>query len=414
MKSMERKQNSRPAGRNPILSSKPFRRLWVARTISHMGDGIALVALVLIVQSTRGTGTAVGALLLASALPRFLGPFTGALADRIDQRRLMIACDVGNAAVFAIIATLNPSFAGLLALVAASGMLDALFAPAGRSAVPALVEPGELVQANAWMGTSLNLQVALGTLVGGALVAAVGARGALAVNAFSFLISAATLFGLPPLHARVPETSRGFLAVGTEGLAYAWRTRLVRGLVITLFLGVAFAAVDNVALVFLVRETLGGGPLAFGLASAAFGAGMIAVSIRLSWRPGRFDVGVLLVLAWFASGIGAIATGLAPVVAAVAAGQAIGGFGNGVQNIAADTLIQRAVPAEMLGRVFGLVSTAAIGGSTVAYAAGGIILDLTSPRAVFLIGGFGVIAVTAFLWRFLRHELRSSDPARGG
>lgn len=385
------------AGSNPIRSSPAFRRLWVARTISQVGDGIAVVALVLLVQSTRRTGTAVGVLLLASALPRFLGPLAGAVADRVEQRGLMIGCDLGNAAIFTAIAWFHPPFRALLALVALSAVLDTLFAPAGRSAVPALVEPEQLVQANAWLGTSLNLKVALGTLLGGALVAAVGARGALAANAVSFVLSAVTIVGLPPIRTTLPEKHRPLLGVGLEGLTYAWRTPLVRGFVIILFLGVAFAAVDNVALVFLVRETLGGGPMAFGLVSATFGVGMIGASVGLSWRRSSFAVGTLLLIGWAASGIGTVLTGLAPFLLVAAIAQGVAGFGNGLENIAADTLVQRAVPREMLGRIFGLVSTAAFGGSTLAYAAGGPLLDLTSPRTVFLIGGVGTLLVTALL-----------------
>ena len=104
---------------NPLRTSRSFRRLWLARTISHVGDGIALVALVLLVQETEGTGTAVGVLLLASSLPRFLGPLAGVVADRVEQRTLMVLCDVGNAAIFATIAWSRPSFGVLLALVAA-------------------------------------------------------------------------------------------------------------------------------------------------------------------------------------------------------------------------------------------------------------------------------------------------------
>ena len=282
---------SAPPRPNPLRSSRAFRRLWIARTLSHVGDGIAVVALVLLVQGSQRTGVAVGVLLLASSLPRFLGPFAGVVADRIGQRALMVGCDLGNAAIFLVIAGLAPSFPWLLALVAASAVLDTLFAPAGRSAIPALVAPEELLQANAWMGTSLNLQVAVGTLLGGALVAGLGARGALAANALSFLLSAALLTGLPPLRPPREGERRGFLAVGTAGLAYAWQTPLVRALVVALFLGVAFAAVDNVALVFLVRETLGGGPLAFGVVTAAYGVGMLAASIGLSWRRATVAAG---------------------------------------------------------------------------------------------------------------------------
>ena len=316
--------SSRP---NPLRSSTAFRRLWLARTTSHVGDGIALVALVLLVQENEGTGTAVGVLLLASSVPRFLGPLAGVVVDRVEQRTLMVLCDLGNAAIFVAIASLQPSFGVLLVLVAASAILDTLFAPAGRSAVPALVHADDILQANAWMGTSLNLQVALGTLIGGALVAAIGVRGALAFDAVSFALSAALLIGLPRLRVMPQEPPGGFLAVGKEGLAFAWRTRVVRTFVIVLFLGVAFAAVDNVALVFLVRETLGGGPLAFGLVSAAFGVGMIAASVGLSIRRTTLAVTSLLIVAWLASGIGTITTGLAPLIAVVLVAQAIGGFG---------------------------------------------------------------------------------------
>lgn len=365
-----------------------------------------MVALVLLVQGTRRTGVAVGVLLLASSLPRFLGPFAGVVADRIQQRALMAGCDLGNAAIFLVIAGLAPSFAWLLGLVAASALLDTLFTPAGRSAIPALVQPEDLLQANAWMGTALNLRLAVGTLLGGALVAGLGPRGALAADACSFLLSAALLTGLPPLRASRQGQRRGFLAVGTEGLAYVWRTPAVRALAVALFLGVAFAAVDNVALVFLVRETLGGGPLAFGVVTATYGVGMIVASIGLSWRQTTVATGALLMVGWSASGVGTVLTGLAPLLVVAAVAQAVAGFGNGLENVANDTLIQQVVPREMLGRVFGLVATAAFGGSTLAYAAGGFALDLTSARTVFLIGGAGVLVVTAFLWVSLRRAGR--------
>lgn len=389
---------------NPLRDSPAFRRLWIARTVSHVGDGVAVLALVLYVQRTHGTGVAVGTLLLASSLPRFLGPLAGVVVDRVDQRALMVACDLGQAVLFTAIAWFVPPFPLLLAMVAAAAALDTLFAPAGRSAVPALVRPEQLLRANAWIGTSLNIRVAVGPVVGGVLVGLFGVRGALAVNAASFVISALVLLRLPSLRAPSHGDPGGFRAVGMEGIRYAWRTPTVRTLVIALFLGVAFAAVDDVALVFLVRETLGGGPLAFGLVGGTYGAGMLAGSLGLSWKGTAAGASALFVFGWVASGIGTIATGLAPLVVVAALGQAVAGVGNGVENVATDTLIQRAVPRAMLGRVFGLVATAPFAGSTLAYALGGFLLDLTSPRTVFLIGGVGVLVVLVPVLVVLRRE----------
>jgi MFS family permease len=395
---------SRSPSGNPLRDAPAFRSLWIARTVSHVGDGIALLALVLLVQRTRGTGVAVGTLLLASSLPRFLGPLAGVVVDRVEQRSLMILCDLGQVVLFSSIAWLAPPFPVLLALVAASALLDTLFAPAGRSAVPALVRPEQLLRANAWIGTSLNLQVALGPILGGILVDLFGVRGALAVNAATFLVSALVLLRLPPLRAPSEREPGGFLAVGVEGVRFAWRTPAIRTLVIALFLGVAFAAVDNVALVFLVRETLDAGPVAFGIVGGAYGVGMLAGSLGLTWKTTAAGVSTLLLLGWVGSGVGTILTGVAPLVVVAMLGQAVAGLGNGIENVATDTLIQRAVPREMLGRIFGLVATAPFAGSTLAYAAGGFLLDLTSARTVFLIGGIGVLVILVPLMLVLRRS----------
>ena len=391
---------------NPIRDAPAFRRLLFARAVSHVGDGIALTALVLLVQGTRGTGPSVGALLLAMSLPKFLGPIAGAIVDRVEQRSVMVACDMGQAAIYLTIVWLTPPFPLLLAFVALAETLATLFAPAGRSAVPALVRPEHLLRANAWMGTTLNLQVALGPVIGGVLVAHLGVRGALAANALTFAISAIALLGLPALRA-TPGSELGILAVGIDGIRYVWRSPLLRSLSIALFLGVAFAGLDNVALVFLTRETLGAGPVGFGFVSGAYGVGMLAGSRGLSWRGTAAAAGAVFIFGWLASGVGTIVTGLAPLLAVAALAQAIAGMGNAVEVVAMETLVQREVPREMLGRVFGLVGTAPFAGHTVAFAAGGFLLDLTSPRAVFLIAGIGTLVVLTPVLAALRRR----DPA---
>ncbi len=395
---------------NPIRDAPAFRRLLAARTVSHVGDGIAVIALVLLVQDQRRTGTAVGALLLATSIPRFLGPVAGAIVDRVEQRSLMVACDLGQAAIFGTIALLQPSFPVLLALVALAAVLDTLFAPAGRSALPALVRPEQLMRANAWIGMSLNVQVAAGPVLGGLLYSWLGGRGALAANALSFVLSALFLLGLPPLRAPADGgEARGFLAVGMDGLRFAWRNRVVRTLIVALFVGVAFAGLDDVALVFLVRETFHGSALAYGLVTGAYGVGMLLGSIGLSWKGTAAAAGTVFLLGWVAGGVGAVLTGIAPLIAVVAVGQAIAGVGNAVEVVAMDTLVQRSVPREMLGRVFGLVGTAAPAGHTLAFAGGGFLVDLFGPKIVFLIAGLGVLVVLIPIMLVLRRE-RSTDP----
>src|ERR687895_380446 len=74
-----------------------FARLWAAKAVSHVGDGAALVALVVYVQQSQRRGVTVSLLLLAVTLPTLLGPLAGALADRVEQRRLMLGAQAGQA-----------------------------------------------------------------------------------------------------------------------------------------------------------------------------------------------------------------------------------------------------------------------------------------------------------------------------
>jgi len=83
-----------------LRRSPAFRALWLARTISFFGDTVATTPLVLYIYGIYGTGTTVSLVLLAQTLPRLFGPFAGSLADRLDQRQLMVWCDRATAARF--------------------------------------------------------------------------------------------------------------------------------------------------------------------------------------------------------------------------------------------------------------------------------------------------------------------------
>jgi MFS family permease len=383
--------------RNPV-----FGRFFAARACSYIGDGVAGIALILLVQGRHRTGLAVGALLLAQSLPRLFGPLAGTLADRLPARRLMVGCDLGQAAIYALIALWAPSLPILLVLVTASAGLQTLFQPAGAAALPRLVDEADLLAANARFGSAFNLQVAIGPMLGGLLVAAGGTDFAILVNALSFVVSALLLAGVPRLAERIAEADRGVLAATREGLVYVWRHPVVRTVCLALFFGVALGAMDNVALVFLARETLGTGAKGFGALSSAFGIGMIAGALLLAGGKGKHDTALLFPGGLALSGLGLVLTGLAPVLVLAIAFQALAGIGNGVDNVAQSTLLQQVVPVHLLGRVHGVVSTAAFAGMGFASLAGGLLLDLTSPRVVFVVAGGGLIAVCAYAAPTLR------------
>jgi MFS family permease len=394
-------------GAGLLRSASGFRALWLSRTVSFVGDGIGRVALVLL--AARAGPAAVSLVLLANTVPRLLGPVAGALADRVEQRRLMAGCELGQAIVIGLVAFLLPPLVVLVPLAAVAGLLATAFVPAGRSAVPALVAAADLTRANALLSTALNLQVALGSALGGLAVARAGPRWAFAADAATFVVSAALLSRLDP--ARTGRAPTSLLADTVAGLAYVARTPQPRALVLGLLLVVSFAAVDNVALVFLVQGSLGGSASAYGATQACFGVGMLAASLTLGRARSRRPPSTLLLGGVLATATGTLLTGLAPSVGVVAATQVLAGTGNAAENIANDTLVQRLVPRGMLGRVFGATATAAQAGSGIAYAASGLLLAVVSPRAVFLIAGAGVLAALGVLLPVLRQATQPTPTA---
>ena len=383
--------------------NRELRLLWGARTLSFLGDAVVTVALVLLVSDEDGGGPAVGALLLAQTLPRLLGPLAGTIADRADQRRLMLGCELGQAGLVGLIAVALPPLPLLLVLVAGASTLATLFTPAGRGALPALVPGEDIPRANVLLGSSLNISLAFGPALAGLIVAGAGVRGALALDALSFVVSAALLRRLPPLPAapRESEAASGFLAETRAGWSFVARHPTARVVAIGMFLVTVFAALDNVALVFLVRDGLGGGAAGYGLTASAYGLGMVAATLVLVRASDRIAPAMVLLSGIAATGAGTLVTGLAPAVGVAVAAQGMAGIGNGWENTANETLIQQSVPRPWLGRVFGVVYGGAFVASSLAYAAGGPLLALTSPRAVFVIAGVGTLASLLVVWRLL-------------
>ncbi len=400
------------SGALALLRRRPqFRALWAAIGLSYAGSGAANTALTLYVQQTRGTGTAVAAFLIASQAPRLLGPLAGGIADRTDLRRVLIGCDIGQAALFAAIATL-PSFGLIIGLTALATVLQTSYAPARTALVPNLVEPEELIHANALIGGATNLYVAVGPLVGGLLFAVIGPSAALAVNAATFLGSAALTIGVPPTPPPEDAEHEPLLVGARTGARFVWRDPILRTVTFSLFLLVAFLAVDNVALVFLARETLGGSAFAYGLIEAVFGFGMLAGTFWiLRGRGGSWAASRLYLLSCSLSSVASAGSGLAPNLGALAVAEAVAGSGNGIESVAGEAIIQQRVPRGMIGRVYGFTSSTASLGLGIAQALGGILLDATSPRATFLIAAAGGILVTLAAAPTL---LRAPPPARAG
>jgi len=139
-------------------SNRAFRLLCTARSVSHLGDALSLVALMLYVESTTGKALAVAVLLLVGDfVPAVLGPVTGTVSDRFDLKRVMICCECAQGAVMVVIAVWLPPLPVLLALVTVRSIAGQVFQPASRAVVPAVVADRDLGTANVAIGFGTNV-----------------------------------------------------------------------------------------------------------------------------------------------------------------------------------------------------------------------------------------------------------------
>jgi MFS family permease len=400
-----------PAGAGALRllgANRPFRLLWTARAVSFLGDSLGLVALMLHVASTTGQALAVAALLLAGDFaPALLGPLTGTVADRLDRRRVMVACELVQGALVVAIALWLPSLPLLLVLVGLRAVAGQVFQPASRAAVPAVVPEPDLERANAAVGVATNGGETLGPLVAAVALPLLDVRGVLLLDAAAFAISAVLLAFLPALPGDGPGRDRAsFLADARTGLRYLWRERTVRVVTLGFVAIVACNGIDDVALVFLATDTLGGGDGAVGLLLAAVGIGLLAGYALLARTRRRVAMPALLLAGFAVSSAGNLLTGLAWAVAAAFALQAVRGLGIAALDVAATTLVQRIVPAGLLGRVFGTLYGGIGVAAALAYVLGGLLLDRTGPRTAFVTAGAAGLVATAATALALRRARR--------
>jgi len=373
-------------------ANRAFGALALARTISLTGDSLSLVALMLLVADRAGDALAVALLLLVGDFaPALFGPLTGALSDRFDLRRVMVAAELVQGGLVLGIALSLPPLPVLLALVALRAVAGQVFLPASRAAVPALVPDSDLPAANALLGFGANAGEVLGPLVAAALVGMIGVPGVLVVDAASFGLSALLLLAVPSMRPAPPDG--GLLGSARAGMRFMWSHKAVRALALGFCAVVACNGVDDVALVFLAHDTFGAGDAAVALLLAAVGIGLLAGYALVSALGERLPMVLLLVAGFAVSSAGNLLTGLAWAVAAAFTVQAVRGLGIAAMDVATNTLLPRLVPEAMLGRVFGNLYGAIGVAAALSYVGGSVLLDLTSaPVTLVVAGGLGLVA----------------------
>jgi predicted MFS family arabinose efflux permease len=343
-----------------VLRHRDFRYLWFAQSASVIGDCIVIVALALFVIELTGNATDLGLVFAAASLPLVAFLLLGGVwADRLPRHRVMVVTDLVRFALHALLAALI--FAGvvriweLIAIEALFGTAEAFFRPAANGLLPQTVPEEEIQQANALSTLSNNIGEFAGPALATALVLGLGAGWAFALDAATFLLSAALLMRVRPRRRKVAqatgdggrvsvwaEVREGFAEVRSR--SWVWAT--LAAFCAALFTGLAPWFVLGP----VVARTQYGDIGIYGLVSAALGLGTIAGALMgIGWRP-RFPIraAMLAILLWPAAAI-LYAAGITlwVVVPAVI----IGGGGIALFDVWWLTALAERIPPDKLSRV---------------------------------------------------------------
>ena len=396
------------AGLGLLRRSPGFAGLLAAQAISPLGDAMATTALILHVQRTTGTATAVGLLLFAQAIPPLAAPLAGVVADRFSPGRLLAVGWLVQAVLAGFLALLLPPLGALLVVVFALALVDTPLSAAVGRCIPAVVADDDLVEANALRGAVWELGTVLGPPLAGLLFAVSGTRLVLGLDALTFLVVIPLALRLPAL---APDTEvrvrPSFVREARDGLAFVRRTPYVLAVAVGFWVVVFFSAPDDLILPFLATVTFGAGPVAVGVLLAAASAGLLAGLPLVRPAGRRLGVTGAIVTGFAVMATGNLLTAAAPWLVAAFAAQVLRGFAIPLADSHVTTYLQRTTPPQLLGRVlanvYGGVGVAAAAG----YLFGGPVLDATSPRTAFVIvgcGGLAGAAVTAVLLRKARRQ----------
>lgn len=376
------------------LRERDFRLVFLASTASLLGDRLVPVAIAFATLDLTGSAADLGYVLAAGWGPQIaLLLVGGVLSDRLARRTVMLAADVARAGSQALLAALllsgDARLWHLLVLQAMRGAATAFFNPASTGLVPQTVSFERLQPANALRGLVMWTSGIVGPGLGGGLVAAVGPGAAIAVDAATFLWSAAFL-----VRVHVPALERpGERTSPLRDLVDGWRAFVANTWVWAIVVASAFGngfvnAPFDVLGPAIVKERYGGAG-AWGVIGACAGVGAVVAGLSmLRLRPRRpLFVASILILATLPR-MALLAAGLP--LAAVAAASVVAGAGYAIFGVLWETALQRHVAVEALARVSAydwLGSLALIPVGTVAAgAAGGAVGDATALWGAVVVG----------------------------
>lgn len=391
-----------------LMAVADFRRLWLGQIISDFGDGLTLLGLLILTQRLTGSTIALAGVAIASTLPVIIfGIPAGALVDRVDRRRAMIAADIARACVvlgFAVVR--SEDLMWLLYLLAfTQASIGTLFTPAKAALVPLVVSDDQLLPAN----TISQMSRVIGNLAGTAVLGVIA--GFSEFLTVAFVLDAATFgasafwIGRIALRDTKPapdDDAVGFVRDLIVGLGVIARSRVLLGVLLAGSIAMLGLGAVNVLMVPLVVDVMGAAEAWFGALNGMQVAGMlisgsVVAVLAERFAPTRLVTGGMMGAGLAVSAVAIVGAPWQLGIVLFTAGIMVAPVQAGIA-----TLAQILVPDRLRGRVNSALNTAISLAMVVSQAFAGVLATAADISAVFIIGGAltllaGVVSGMLFL-----------------
>jgi MFS family permease len=365
------------------LRERNYRLVFAGNLTSNLGTFCQTIAQSLLVYKLTKSTFLVGVVNFAqfAAVPIF-APAAGAVADRMDRRRILVVAQLGSFAASALLTALSvagkANAAMVIALAGLLGVASAFAFPVSRAFAPLLVSEPNLGRAINLDSVSVNVARAVGPIGGALIVGQAGVTWAFGINALSYLVLVVALLRVEP-RAQAGSIGRSRFR---DGLMIVWRRPMLAALLFVIA-ACAIGADPPSTLGPELAHHFGGGDTMAGLILGAFGVGGVtgafvagAESLRHHRKVGRLLVVLVAGLAIFA---------VAAHIALVLVGTFLAGFGYLTAQTRTSTLLVRSTADHERGRVMGLWSIAFIGTRPVASLIDGAVGSAVNVRLAALL-----------------------------
>ena len=378
-----------------LRRSRDYRIIEIGAIVAGLGTQAALVAVPYQVYVQTRSTALVGLIGAAELGPMIVvSLFGGAIADRVDRRRILLVAQAGTVACAGTLAVL--AFAGhppvwvifiLAALLAGSGSLDSL----SRSSMIAGLAGDWLRSAIAFNFGMNQVTAIVGPGLGGIVIGATGVGWVYAVDAASVVVTIFAALTIAPQRPHGAPHGESIVGSVAGGLRYVRSNRALLGSFVIDLFAMTFG-MPRALFVVMSLQLFHAGAAGTGLLYAAVSAGATIAALANGWltharRLGRITIAMVLI--W---GAAIAAAGLAPSIAIAALLLAVAGAADSISAVCRTTIAQLVTPEAMRGRmmsVFGLVVT---GGVRLGDIESGSVAAITSPRFAIVSGGLACVA----------------------